>query len=125
MTNGHFAALTGHNYMSLTTFRKTGEAVPTPVWFAEQDGKVYMLTEMTVGKTKRIRNNPQVEVSPCDMRGKILGEKTLGVARLLNDEEGRKANQLLTQKYGLQKRLIDFGAFLTRRPYVFVEISPR
>jgi PPOX class probable F420-dependent enzyme len=125
MTNGTFAALAGHNYMSLTTFRKTGEAVPTPVWFAEQAGKLYMLTETTVGKTKRIRNNPQVEVSPCDMRGKILGEKTLGVARILNDEEGRKANQLLTQKYGLQKRLIDLGAFLTRRPYVFIEISPR
>ena len=55
-------AIRGQKYISLTTFRKTGLAVPTPVWFGEMDGKLYVMTRSDMGKTKRIRNNPQVRV---------------------------------------------------------------
>ena len=50
----------GQKYISLTTFRKTGVGVATPVWFGEEDGKLYVMTRSDMGKTKRIRNNPQV-----------------------------------------------------------------
>ena len=60
--------------ISLTTFRKTGAGVPTPVWFGEQDGKLYVMTRSDMGKAKRIRNNPQVRVAPCTIRGKVTGE---------------------------------------------------
>ena len=67
------AAIHAQKYISLTTFRKTGAPVPTPVWFGEQDGKLYVMTRSDMGKTKRIRNNPQVKVAPCTMRGKVTG----------------------------------------------------
>jgi hypothetical protein len=63
----------GHKYLLLTTFRKAGTAVPTPIWFAEDNDKLYVKTRADSGKTKRIRNNPQVRVAPCTIRGKVTG----------------------------------------------------
>ena len=63
----------GQKYISLTTFRKTGAAVATAVWFGEQDDKLYVMTRSDMGKTKRIRNNSQVRVAPCKIRGKVTG----------------------------------------------------
>ena len=60
-------------YISLKTFRKNGAGVPTPVWFGEQDGKIYVMTRSDLGKAKRIRNNPQVRVAPCTIRGTVTG----------------------------------------------------
>ena len=48
----------GQKYVSLVTFRKNGVPVYTPLWFAEQDGKLYVQTRNDSGKYKRIRNNP-------------------------------------------------------------------
>src|SRR5256885_16760927 len=67
------AAIHDQKYISLTTFRKTGVGVATPVWFGEEDGKLYVMTRSDMGKTKRIRNNPQVKVAPCTIRGKVTG----------------------------------------------------
>ena len=63
-------AIQGQKYISLTTFRKTGAALSTPVWFGKEDGKLYVMTLSKMGKTKRIRNNSQVKVAPCTMREK-------------------------------------------------------
>jgi PPOX class probable F420-dependent enzyme len=60
MNASYFAGLTGYECVCLTTFRKNGEAVPTPVWFAESDGKLYIYTANSSGKVKRIRNNASV-----------------------------------------------------------------
>jgi len=38
------AELQNQKYISLTTYRKTGAAVRTPVWFAEENGKLYIFT---------------------------------------------------------------------------------
>ena len=81
------AAIHAQKYVSLTTFRKTGAAVPTPVWFGEQDGKLYVMTRSDLGKTKRIRNNPQVKVALCTMRGKVTGPEFAAKARILPPEE--------------------------------------
>ena len=64
--------------MSLISFRKNGTAVPTPVWFSEKDDKLYVMTRSDSGKYKRIRNNPQVRIAPCTMRGKITGPEVAG-----------------------------------------------
>jgi uncharacterized protein len=59
-------------YVLLTTFRKNGEAVATPVWIvALPDGTGGFTTEATSGKVKRIRNNPAVTLQPCSMRGNV------------------------------------------------------
>ncbi|HAP78496.1 MAG TPA: PPOX class F420-dependent oxidoreductase [Acidimicrobiaceae bacterium] len=59
-------------YVLLTTFRRNGDAVPTPVWIVGlPDGSAGFTTELDSGKVKRIRNNPKVTLQPCDMRGKV------------------------------------------------------
>jgi len=73
----------GQKYISLTTLRKTGAGVATPVWFGEEDGKLYVMTRSDMGKTKRIRNNPQVRVAPCTMRGTVTGAEFAATARIL------------------------------------------
>jgi uncharacterized protein len=95
-----------HNqkYISLTTFRKSGVGVNTPVWFAERDGKLYVVTEKKSGKSKRIRNNPNVKIAPCTFRGKIIGPEFAGKARILPPgEESAAARQVIRKKYWLAR----------------------
>ncbi|MGP0019364.1 MAG: PPOX class F420-dependent oxidoreductase [Candidatus Sulfotelmatobacter sp.] len=94
-------SIQGQKYISLTTFRKTGAGVATPVWFGEGDGKLYVMTRSDMGKTKRIRNNPQVRVAPCTMRGKVTGADFAATARILPPEEHARARQTLKSKYWL------------------------
>jgi len=126
-TTAAFANLDGQQFMSLTTFRKTGEAVLTPVWFTNVDGKLYMLTLGNAGKLKRIRNNGAVTVAPCTVRGEILGEIAGGMARVLSGDEAKRANKALTRKYGMFKRGFDLMHMLTGKynTRAYLEISPR
>jgi PPOX class probable F420-dependent enzyme len=119
-----FPALAGHNYLRLTTFRKSGEPVPTPVWFAQVGDHLYVTTDGESGKVRRIRNNAQVEVAPCDMQGKVLGGSAEAMARILPVAEEAVAHAALKRKYGWQFRM--FGAFgaLRRRPRVHLDITP-
>lgn len=123
-----FAILDHHQYMSLTTFRKNGQPVPTPVWFAREGDKLYVYSEANAGKIKRIGHTPGVTVAPCNMRGELRGEAVNGVARVLTDPAERKqADDALTRKYGLQKRFLLFvnrlfGSTDAQRAYI--EIVP-
>ena len=96
-------AIQGQKYISLATFRKNGQAVNTPVWFAEQDGKLYVMTRNDSGKYKRIRNNPQVKVAACNMGGKITGAEFGGTARVLPAERWPAAKKALHNKYWLAR----------------------
>ncbi len=89
----------GQNYISLTTYRKNGVAVATPVWFGEEADKLYVMTRSDMGKTKRIRKNPQVRVAPCTIRGKATGPEFAALARILPPEEHARARQALNRKY--------------------------
>jgi len=93
----------GQQYISLTTFRRSGVAVPTPIWFAERDGKLYVKTRNDSGKFKRIRNNPRVKVAPCTMRGKITGPEFVGTARVIPAEQWREPQQAISRKYWLAR----------------------
>jgi uncharacterized protein len=93
----------GQKYVSLTTFRKSGQAVVTPVWFAEQDAKLYVMTRSDSGKYKRIRNNPQIKVAPCTMRGTVTGPEFSATARVLPPEDWPEAKQALHRKYWLSR----------------------
>jgi PPOX class probable F420-dependent enzyme len=90
-------------YISLKTFRKNGDAVATPVWFGEDADKLYVMTRSDLGKTKRIRNNPQVRVAPCTMRGKVTGPEFFALARILPAEEHAHARQTINRKYWLAR----------------------
>ena len=97
------AAIQGQKYISLTTFRENGAAVATPVWFGEEDGKLYVMTRSTFGKYKRIRNNPQVRVAPCSVRGRVTGPEYPATARILPVEEHSRARQIINRKYWLAR----------------------
>ncbi len=93
----------GQKYISLATFRKNGEKVATPVWFGEDAAKLYVMTRSDLGKTKRIRNNPQVKVAPCTIQGKVTGPEFAAVARILPPEEHARARQTLNRKYWMAR----------------------
>jgi len=108
-------------YFSLETFRTTGVGVRTPVWFAEDpippSGRTtfYVYTLPDSGKVKRIRNNAQVRINPCTMRGDLRGEWVDARARLCGGDEAAKGQTLLNDKYGLPKRIGDFFSRLRGR----------
>ena len=60
---------TQQRYLNLETYRKTGQPVATPLWFAVDRGVIYAYSLATAGKVKRIRNNPKVRIAPCDGAG--------------------------------------------------------
>ncbi len=93
------SAISGQKYISLTTFRKSGVAVATPVWFGEDGDKLYVMTRSDMGKTKRIRNNPSVRVAPCTIRGKVTGPEFEASARILPQEEHPRARRAIQRKY--------------------------
>ncbi len=118
-----FANLQGHQYANLTTFRKTGVPVTTPVWFAVQDGKVYITTQAGAGKLKRIRNNPRIEIGPSDARGASRGPTVEGQARALPPAEHDLADRCLSRKYGLVYKLFMLAGRLRRAERAFIEIT--
>ena len=97
------AEIHGQRYISLATFRKSGVAVYTPVWFAEHDDKLYFMTNSKLGKCKRIRNNPRVKIAPCTMRGRITGPEFSAIVRILPPEEFGCVRKAINAKYWLAR----------------------
>src|SRR5215831_17434024 len=73
--------------IALTTFRKTGQAVTTPVWFAQRLGTIYVETHGDAGKLKRLRHTARVTLAPCTYSGKVTGAMSAGKARILTEPE--------------------------------------
>ncbi len=104
------------SYISLSTYRRNGKAVETPVWFAARSGKIYVFTESRAGKVKRLRNDARIRIAPCGIRGKRKGTWIEGSARRIDDPElVRGAYQALSRKYGWRMRLTDFVSRLSGR----------
>ena len=118
MPNSIPAEVQGQKYISLTTFRKSGAGVATPIWFGEEDGKLYVMTRSISGKVKRLRNNPNVNVAPCTIRGKVTGPEFVATARLLPEADHKHARALINRKY-LAARITTWLS----RADVFVELS--
>ena len=102
-----FEHLRGHKYALVVSYRRSGDPVPTPVWFGLADGKLYFRTEKRVAKVKRIRANPRVRVAPCTMRGKPRGPAAEGTARILPPEEEERAEAALQANYGVGRRIYE------------------
>ena len=109
MTSQIPSAIQGQKYISLTTFRKTGVGVATPVWFGEEGGKLYVMTRSDMGKAKRIRNHPQVKIAPCTIRGRVTGPEFSAIVRFLPTEDFLRARKTLTRKYWLAKLTAPFS----------------
>jgi PPOX class probable F420-dependent enzyme len=85
---------TAHTVL-LTTFRRSGQGVGSPVGMAVADGKLYFMTPATSWKAKRIANNPQVTLALCTFEGKVLSPAVAGVARRLSGQEVKRGRALL------------------------------
>jgi len=110
------AALDREAYLSLATFRKTGVAVATPVWFALAGDRFYVFTEARSGKVKRLRNDPRIRVAACNVRGRVQGAWAEGRAHRVDDPAAvETAYTALRRKYGWQMRITDFFSRLTGR----------
>mgnify|MGYP001403062190 CR=1 FL=1 len=118
-----FNGLESHSYINLETFRKSGIGVRTPVWFVEDGSTLFVRTDATSGKVKRIQNNGQVHVAPCKMDGALLGDWMEASARVADGEEiDRKVDRLLGKKYGFMKIIFSLASSLQRRKSTIIEI---
>ena len=125
MTENDFAALQGHAFIALTTYRKSGEGVVTPVWFVQNDGKLYVTTSDTSGKVKRLRRNPQVKLAPSDFSGKPLGPQINGSVHFPSKAEWEALRDLFLAKYGMQFRFFSYTWRLRgQNSNIYLEISP-
>ncbi|MEM7018875.1 MAG: PPOX class F420-dependent oxidoreductase [Pseudomonadota bacterium] len=116
-------------YLNLATFRKNGNAVKTPIWFAQIGEAYYAFSAGNAGKVKRLRNSSKSRVAPCDARGKVLGEWIDSEALIILDtDEIEQAYQALRQKYGWQMRLLDFFSHLAgkikQRSVIAIKLQP-
>lgn len=115
-------------YVSLTTYRKDGTGVATPVWFAVDGGELFVWTRSDSWKVKRLRNNSRVAVTVCDARGRISegAPSAEGTARLLDDEGTGAIRKLLSRKYTWQFWLVDWPAMVVRlgkRPHTGIAVT--
>jgi PPOX class probable F420-dependent enzyme len=118
-----FEAFRDQKYLNLETFRKSGQGVKTPVWFAADPAsdlagpgaKLYAYTVGESGKVKRIRNNGRARIAPCDMRGNVIGAWVDASAQIITGPEAESANRLLNKKYWPWKQLLNFFASFSRR----------
>ena len=118
--------------MNLETFRKSGEGVRTPIWFAAEPAvsldsaapKLYVYTVGNSGKVKRIRNNPRVRIAPCDARGKLLGEWVEARAEIVTGAEFTHGMSLLNKKYMPLKQILGFFAMFRRQARAVLAIRP-
>lgn len=99
-------------YVALTTYRRDGSAVATPVWLAPSENGYLVKTAVTTGKYKRIRNNSAVEIVACNARGVVRAGATAhkGTARILDAAGTEAAGAAIRKRYGLMARLVAISA---------------
>lgn len=101
-----FGPLAREKYVLLTTFRRDGAGVGTPVHVAVDGDRAYFRTWDTTWKLKRIRNNPEVEVSPSTFRGRPTGPGLHARARILAGAESARAGALISRKHPILHGLL-------------------
>jgi len=103
-------------YLNLITFRKNGQAVETPIWFAPQGEWLYAVSSGDAGKIKRLKNSPRARIASCTVTGKLLGPWQDTEAFILADPKDiQRAWRAMKDRYGWQMTLLDTGARLGRR----------
>jgi uncharacterized protein len=90
------AAITG-KYLSITSYRRDGSGVSTPVWFAAEGDRLLVMTDSKSGKVKRM--NPYVSIALCSGRGKPKAKPMPAHAELLPVSEVERAKRLIRRKY--------------------------
>ena len=117
------SALAEERYISLTTFKRDGTPVSTPVWVVTDDGRRLLVwSAANTWKVRRVRRDRRVLVAPANYRGKERGERVQAEARLVSDPG---VDELLRRRYGWQKRILDFLNRRGNATWATIEISDR
>ena len=120
-----FDHLSGHSYCVVVSYKRSGEGVPTPVWFGVgDDGRLYFRTDPDSAKIRRIRNDPRVRVAPCTTRGKPTGPAAEGRARVLPEEEHARAEPVIQANYGLGRKIYEGAVDRVIDEVAYVEVTP-
>lgn len=106
MAESVIAEVLSAKYVLLTTFKRDGSAVPTPVWAVADGPAVLVWTQCESGKVKRIRRSRQVTVAPCTARGRVTGEVVEATATLLGAAGTVHVQEALIGKYGPLARIL-------------------
>ncbi|MEU1472389.1 PPOX class F420-dependent oxidoreductase [Streptomyces sp. NPDC005761] len=115
-------------YVSLTTYRKDGTPVATPVWAAADGEELFVWTKSDSWKVKRLRNDSRVLVTVCDVRGRIAegAPSAEGTGRLLDEKGTNGARRAIARKYTWKYWLLDYPAMIVRlgkRPQTGIAIT--
>ena len=118
-------------YVALTTYRRDGTPVTTPVWAAAEGESLYLFSNAAAGKVKRLRNSSRAAIAPCTATGTITGAQLSAEAFNLASDQMPKVWRLLTKKYGMAARLFMVydraRALLRMKPSagIVVHLSPK
>ena len=120
-------------YISVTTFRRDGRPVATPVWVVADAERLYVWTGSQTGKVKRVRHNQDVSLAPCTARGSVTGPPVAARAQIVPASQRPGIWPKFQAKYGIQLRAILWAEAFGRRlrpnaaaasPHVYLELTP-
>lgn len=121
-----FPTFQNQQYLSIETFRKNGQGIKTPVWFAQQADALYIWTEASSGKAKRVRNNSAVKIAPSRADGTALGEWLPARASRDDSPEAVAAvRKLMIKKYGVMFHAFALMGKLRKSKYTTLKIEAR
>jgi PPOX class probable F420-dependent enzyme len=103
---GRLDSIGEHRHCLVVTYRRNGDPVATPVWFALDGDRLLFESDADSAKVKRMRRDPRVRVAPCTLRGKPLGPPVEARARVLGSEEVETAQRALDARYGRLRRVL-------------------
>ncbi|MFI0186657.1 PPOX class F420-dependent oxidoreductase [Streptomyces sp. NPDC017082] len=101
-------------YLLLTSYRRNGTPVATPVWVVRDGDRLGVWTAVGSGKVKRVRRRPDVLVGPCDLRGNPTGDQRPATAEITDAATTARYRKLIARKYGVLGRLSLLGSRLRR-----------
>ncbi|MBT2419430.1 PPOX class F420-dependent oxidoreductase [Streptomyces sp. ISL-22] len=108
------ARLGAGKYLLITSYRKNGTGVATPVWVVPDGDALGIWTVADSWKVKRIRARGDVLVGPCDLRGRPTGEQVPATAEICDEATSARYRALIARKYGITGRLTLLGSRLRR-----------
>jgi uncharacterized protein len=103
-------------YLSVTSFKRDGTGVATPVWFVSDGTRLFAFTDLNSAKVRRIRRDPHVAVAPCHADGRMRSEPISACAEVLTtDAELERVRELLVARYRVSYRIVMFFYRVGRR----------
>jgi uncharacterized protein len=100
-------ALFPGRFLSVTSFKRDGTGVATPLWFVSDGSRLYALTDLHSPKVRRVRRNSRVLVAPCRVDGKLRGDPIPGSAEVLTaTPDLERVQSLLLDRYRISYRVV-------------------